>query len=74
MLTPSRKCAFASAPEPLSWRRPKFTDWYIDLDNRSYHVHKGVLGDGARKSEYFSKSFGDQTNGTTKLDAVLPVD
>lgn len=60
------------APEPLSWRRPKYTDWYIDIAGEVYPVHKSVLGDGTRKSGFFASNLGAQLNGTTKLDSLLP--
>ena len=39
----------ADAPEPLSWRRPKYTDWYIDIGGevpscRTSNDHSARIG------------------------------
>jgi len=46
-------------PMPLSWRRPHFSDWKLEVEtqdlegvasSKTYKVHKSILGDGKRMS------------------------
>ena len=62
------------ASDARSWRTPKFSDWTLVLGDRKYMVHKTILGEGVRESQYFSAQFQhwEQNGRATDLAVLLP--
>lgn len=60
-------------PFTLDWRSSSFSDWHCSLGNRSYALHKVVLAEGSRSSQFFRAAFHEQYEAaSTNLTALLP--
>eukprot|EP00966_Prymnesium_polylepis_P015594 360487-Prymnesium_polylepis.1 len=62
------------ATEELSWRDPKFSDWELRLNGKTYSTHKAILGQGPRHSAFLALQFttGVGNSNATEMDKLLP--
>jgi len=67
----------SDAAEESTWRNGKLSDWMLQLQDKTYPIHRFVFGQGPRCSSFLAKAFnahafGSAGKATTNLTDLIP--
>ena len=70
-------CVDADASEKGTWRNGKFSDWTLQVGDKTYPVHRYVFGQGLHNSAFLAQAFtahgfGSASTARTDLTTLIP--